>query len=141
MTDKIFHFGKHKGKPLSDVPENYLKWVIHEHSDPRAIEAAVLEMDRRGTEIIESGGKRRAKAKGKRRTPSSSSRTNPARKSQNERSTPKRKKQHRRSSGRSSPKKPAVQKTHYEWTDEKGVKHITPNDVDLQGRENEQPPF
>jgi len=33
MSEVICHFGKHKDKPLSEVPSGYLRWVI-ENVDP-----------------------------------------------------------------------------------------------------------
>ena len=31
----ICHFGKHKGKELSDIPSGYLKWAVNNINDPR----------------------------------------------------------------------------------------------------------
>ena len=33
MSETVCHFGKHKGKPLSDIPSGYLKWCV-ENIDP-----------------------------------------------------------------------------------------------------------
>ena len=29
------HFGKHKGKELSDIPQGYLNWAVNNINDPR----------------------------------------------------------------------------------------------------------
>lgn len=47
MTD-ILTFGKHKGKPLSEVPDNYLTWMAEYHTDDAWRDAAEAELERRG---------------------------------------------------------------------------------------------
>jgi len=32
MTDGIMMIGKHKGKHISEIPENYLKWLIENYN-------------------------------------------------------------------------------------------------------------
>lgn len=29
------HFGKHKGKPMSEIPSGYLKWAVENIENPR----------------------------------------------------------------------------------------------------------
>ena len=55
MADQTFHFGKHKGKQLADVPEAYLEWVILNHGDNEAVRAAQTELAKRGRDIIVGG--------------------------------------------------------------------------------------
>lgn len=44
-----FHFGKHAGVPLADVPSDYLRWMTRQESmDPDATYTARTELDRRG---------------------------------------------------------------------------------------------
>ncbi|GAB5444343.1 MAG: hypothetical protein Fues2KO_46920 [Fuerstiella sp.] len=50
--DRIFHFGKYKGVPIEDVPSKYLDWVIRNLEDSRAVNAAVYELQRRGTRLL-----------------------------------------------------------------------------------------
>ena len=57
MSELIFHFGKYKGEPLSNVPNNYLNWVIQNSKDARAVLTAEQEFHRRGTALLESGQK------------------------------------------------------------------------------------
>jgi uncharacterized protein (DUF3820 family) len=54
MADNTFHFGRHKGKPLSDVPEDYLDWVVQNHGDSRAVSAAQKELDRRASLLVKT---------------------------------------------------------------------------------------
>ena len=35
MTEIICHFGKHKGKELSEIPQGYLNWAVNNINDPR----------------------------------------------------------------------------------------------------------
>ena len=35
MSEVICHFGKHKGKPLSEIPNGYLRWAVEKITDPR----------------------------------------------------------------------------------------------------------
>ncbi len=35
MSELICHFGKHKGKPMSEIPSGYLQWAIDKIDDPR----------------------------------------------------------------------------------------------------------
>ena len=52
MNERIFHFGKYKGRPITEVPSEYLNWVIITHCDKRAVNAARFELDLRGSSII-----------------------------------------------------------------------------------------
>jgi hypothetical protein len=61
MSELIFHFGKYKGKPLCNVPDRYLNWVIQNSKDARAVLTAEQELHRRGTALLKSGRKPLAK--------------------------------------------------------------------------------
>lgn len=62
-------FGKvHKGKELTDMPTDYLQWVVKESDSPRTLfrgdllEAVLQELDRRGSleeSFVGSDAKRR----------------------------------------------------------------------------------
>jgi predicted Fe-S protein YdhL (DUF1289 family) len=64
MNDRILHFGIYKGRPINEVPDEYLNWVVTSHSDKRAINAAIFELDLRASKIIN----KKTKAKTKKRT-------------------------------------------------------------------------
>mgnify|MGYP002631822712 CR=1 FL=1 len=63
MAENTFHFGVHKGKPLADVPESYLEWVIINHGDNNSVSAAQTELGKRGRDIV-AGGKERKPTSG-----------------------------------------------------------------------------
>lgn len=52
MTEQIFHIGKYKGKPISDVPLSYLEWVVKTFTHEATVQAAVSELDRRADVIL-----------------------------------------------------------------------------------------
>lgn len=52
MPEKTFHFGKHRGVPLSEVPVNYLEWVIQNVNDKSAVKLAQMELDKRGSLLL-----------------------------------------------------------------------------------------
>ena len=51
MSDEILHFGRHKAKPLSEIPLHYLDWVILNIKDRRAVATCIKELDRRGSAL------------------------------------------------------------------------------------------
>lgn len=53
MDTRAFNFGKHKGQPLSQIPEGYLNWVIQEVDRPKDVELAKLEILRREMKLPE----------------------------------------------------------------------------------------
>lgn len=62
-NSQMLHFGKYKGLPISDVPSSYLWWVVTETDVLMSVEAAQLELDRRGSEEIERAHPVRGKQK------------------------------------------------------------------------------
>lgn len=47
FKDVKMTFGKYKGKTLKDVPEDYLKWLIMNHTDRGLCEMYSVELQRR----------------------------------------------------------------------------------------------
>lgn len=47
FKDTPIPFGKYKGQSLKNVPDNYLKWVVLNHSDRGICEMCSVELQRR----------------------------------------------------------------------------------------------
>lgn len=45
MTELICHFGKHKNKKLSEIPQGYLNWAVNNINDPRPAAKYQFEED------------------------------------------------------------------------------------------------
>ena len=52
MPDECFYFGKHKHKPLAEVPDDYLEWVILNIGKRKTVGMAIKELDRRGSAFM-----------------------------------------------------------------------------------------
>jgi hypothetical protein len=179
MTDNTFHFGKHKGKPLCDVPVSYLEWVVLDHGDDNAVRAAQTELDQRGRNIAAGGIKAESKpAPGQLFKPGQAERAIPKGKhkgkllseitdaavqgmwsswngidklkssaffaeivAEKERRNIKPGKQTQSAKSTRVKSTAKAEDQHYSWKDPRGVTHLIPNDVDMEGRENEEAPF
>lgn len=52
MTEPVLYFGKHKGQPLSQIPADYLAWVLREVKLSSGLRAAVVaDLQRRGAPV------------------------------------------------------------------------------------------
>lgn len=64
MSELVCHFGKHKGKPLSEIPTGYLRWCVekidpvpmpkyrfNEDNSPMTVEQ-VKEVERKNREFL-----------------------------------------------------------------------------------------
>jgi hypothetical protein len=54
MSGPCISFGKHKGKPLADLPTGYLRWVLANcpGADPWLLASARKEAERRGERFL-----------------------------------------------------------------------------------------
>ena len=180
MSDNTFHFGAHKGKPLSDVPASYLEWVVLEHGDDNAVRAAQTELDQRGRNIAAGSNEAESKpAPGQLFKPGQAERAIPKGKhkgkllseisdaavqgmwsswdgidklrasaffaeivaEQERRKITPWKKPSAKSQSAKAKSTAKTEGQHYSWTDPRGVTHLIPNGVNMEGRENEEAPF
>ena len=47
FKDTAMPFGKYKGQSLKNIPQNYLEWVIMNHTDRGICEMCSVELQRR----------------------------------------------------------------------------------------------
>lgn len=107
----VFTFGKHKGMSITNVPKNYLMWMIGQDFHEQVLNAAHKELLRRGklAATVKTG----------------------------ESSTVPVENKHVKASGAVA----ETTETHYQWNGPTGRMEWIPIDVDMSGRECEMVPF